>query len=89
MLKIKDNVNLNVLEKFGFVLTDVAYEFKLINRDSYAENYDVCIIVYNTNFRNYKARELYLFVDDVPTDELYLLDVLYDLIKADLVEVVK
>ena len=77
MLKIKDNVDLKQLEKFGF---------KLCGENS--ESYRVRI-------EDKRYREAYLIVTPVTkkikidTCDTYIsdkLDILYDLIKADLVE---
>jgi hypothetical protein len=66
LLKIKDNIDLKKLEKYGFVKVRNTYEF---NKG------DSGLIVYNKNraIANYNCN----------TD---VLTVLYDLIKADLVE---
>lgn len=77
MLKIKDNVDLKELEKFGFV----KYHYRE-NHDYYMypeiDNYAIYIFV--------ESREIMIsdknFFD-------YHLNILYELIKADLVEVVE
>ena len=80
MLKIKDNVDLKELEKFGFKECPFYY-FTNINKDMYYEDEDIAI--------NKKNRQIYMIIDD----EVYEMnlgiksfDYLYDLIKADLVE---
>lgn len=77
MLKIKDNVDLKELEKFGFKLTGTL---------SYACRSDDVTIMCTTNLEG-KCKELYLFRE---TKSAYIdgndLNILYDLIKADLVE---
>ena len=76
MLKIKDNVDLKELEKFGF------------EKDGYNYCYD--FIPYKENGGQYilfdvKERKLYLdYIDLDYFDEA--VNILYDLIKADLVE---
>ena len=74
MLKIKDNVDLKELEKFGFV------------KYHYRENHD---------YYMYPETECYAIYIFVETREImisnknffdYHLNILYDLIKADLVE---
>lgn len=84
MLKVKDNVDLKELEKFGFIkvkkrMTDFApcvqYWFTL----NYGDEYD-CITVF-------KDRTLYVGLEAVGTSAT--LNTLYDLIKADLVEKVE
>ena len=81
MLKIKDNVDLKELEKYGFIkvrkgttdfVSDVKYWYTLNNSE-----YD-CITVF-------KDREIYFGMDCY--GETY--DVIYDLIKDGLVEKVK
>lgn len=77
MLKIKDNVDLKELEKFGF---------KLYGRNSES---------YRINIEDKRYREAYLIVTPVTrkitidASDTYItdkLDILYDLIKEDLVE---
>lgn len=81
MLKIKDNVNLKELEKFGFVSGGLDYAYKTFEDSNYA----------NVKFRIMSDRRIYL-VDD---EDIYnggnknvfdMQTLLYDLIKADLVE---
>lgn len=78
MLKIKDNVDLKELKKFGFIKvrkgrTGFVPEVKYwCGNDEYN-----CLTVF-------KDRTLYLGFDAVGTSEI--LNSLYDLIKADLVE---
>ena len=75
MLKIKDNVDLKELEKFGFMY-DKGYEWQDIICYKYVDD-DYCIEAFKDEIR------MYIFEDglfiDVP-------EILYDLIKADLVE---
>lgn len=99
MLKIKDNVDLKELEKFGFVpINDVCYEY-IINEsvDESGNENEISILVYRRDFGKAKAKELYFYVyvtlkydeiwqEDACTDELYKLDVIFDLIQAGLVE---
>ena len=72
MLKIKDNVDLKELEKFGFEYYD------------YGDNHDYYM------YPDIKEYAIYIFVPDrqIMVDKFYdrHLTVLYDLIKADLVE---
>ena len=69
MLKIKDDVELEDIEKFGFTVVDDDYiwleEEENIYIDRYKRTINIC--------SNYE-------------DEIYNLDVLYDLIQAGLVE---
>ena len=76
MLKIKDNVDLKELEKFRFKEID---EFGVIDYVYSKKSYD--LIVSN-------AKELYIQDDFAVSREIpdEILNILYDLIKADLVE---
>ena len=80
MLKIKDNVDLKELEKFGFRKYNGNY-FTDVNKDIWFEDEDIKI--------DTKSRKISMRVDD----EIYEMDLgiksfdyLYDLIKVDLVE---
>ena len=88
MLKIKDNVDLKELEKFGFEYdnSNNTYIKKIIEGDINDTTYSWCSewLVVST-----KNRKIKIFIDD----EYYCvytngdtLEELYDLIKADLVE---
>lgn len=72
MLKIKDNVDLKELEKYGFNCID---EEKQIYVIKLCKQYDEEINIYNG--------EIDISLDGWETNNL---DLLYDLIKADLVE---
>ena len=79
-LRIKDNVDLKELEKFGFKYNDV-YNYYYFNIDI-SERLEIDKL----------SHEIHLFIDD----EYYhcrtgnnTFDLLYDLIKADLVEKVE
>ena len=79
-LRIKDNVDLKELEKFGFKYND-AYNYYCFNIDT-SERLEIDKL----------SHEIHLFIDD----EYYLcwtgnntFDLLYNLIKADLVEKVE
>lgn len=80
MLKIKDNVDLKELEKFGFKETQFRkyermYDKEYYSIDIYVDMDDKSINIQNDNYDcEYKC--------EIP-------DVLYDLIKADLVEKVE
>lgn len=75
MLKIKDDIDLKELEKFGF------------KKWHYRENHDYYI------YPNTKDYAIYIFIEtrEIMVDKFYdnHLTVLYDLIKADLVEKVE
>jgi hypothetical protein len=95
MLKIKDNVDLKELEKFGFKQTikNTYYIEKIYKADEDNElfkNFNIQIVInpytniYDKKINNkligcFNARD-----DEI--DEQFDLDTLYDLIKADLVE---
>ena len=72
MLKIKDNVDLKELEKFGFKYDDIFERYLLMNK-YYKSVIDV--IVQNNRL--------------IILGTLERLDILFDLIKADLVEKVE
>ncbi len=82
MLRIKDSVDLKELEKFGFSYTNEHEQIYLLkeNKDSAVDD---CILVHE--------KKIFLRVDNncVTLFEDYDLTILYDLIKADLVEKVK
>lgn len=85
MLKIKDDVDLKELEKFGFTYNDIygwRYEYKNSERLINSENpilapYEDINIVFLID------KELYIHCN---THLIKIPDVIYDLIKADLVE---
>lgn len=90
MLKIKDNVDLKELEKYGFVerydpVTGKICMYVIYKYDPYFDPYSI---------KN-NSIELYIKLDDRIINADYLLsindisEVLYDLIKADLVEKVE
>ena len=91
MLKIKDNVDLKELEKFGFIEYNGWY-YKTITPEKYQEHLNYIEV------RVWKDRELYFtycYEDEEKKyffrkqDYCYGLDTIYDLIKADLVEKVE
>jgi uncharacterized membrane protein YfhO len=72
MLKIKDNVDLKKLEKFGFEKnSDDEYQLTM-------KNHDVRTIIVVEDERTIYLQAMGYVVQDI--------DILYDLIKADLVE---
>lgn len=95
MLKIKDNVDLKELEKFGFVRTNDTTYFKLEENNNW-EEFETVIIV---NPLNREIPNEIVYYTDTITDGVELdennmqlvstMDTLYDLIKADLVEKVE
>ena len=80
MLKIKDNVDLKELEKFGF------------NYNIEDDSYDNVISCYEILEIDNKTKQIKLFINDeywMCHTENNTFDLLYDLIKADLVEKVR
>ena len=97
MLKIKDNVDLEELEKFGFIKCGDSIEtyFKAEKSNNW-EQFESGIIVNPVNKECQKEIVYYTnsITDGIELDEDSLqlvstLDTLYDLIKADLVEKVE
>lgn len=78
-LKIVDNVDLKELEKFGFIYYDNCgiYEYKTVN------NQALFIRINSWN------RKIYLFSNTNSLNDEDIILKLYDLIKANLVEVVE
>lgn len=80
MLKIKDNVDLKVLEKYGFKYSRMIYIKDTVrNRCNLVENKKIYV---DENSRNI-SMGVGLFNTDIE------LDTIYDLIKVDLVEKVE
>lgn len=84
MLKIKKNVDLKELEKFGFEYKRIddnsfIYEKQLKGKQIENKSDFVFVDVYED------ARELTIYVDNEEISSINL-DTIYDLIKADLVE---
>ena len=91
MLKIKDSVNLKELEMFGFKNTIKDTWVKEIDNSN--GDYDTCILINPLNAEVKNQIVHYInnnyALGDIEEDDIDLiseLDVLYDLIKADLVE---
>lgn len=97
MLKIKDNVDLKELEKFGFKQI-IKYERRNGDKAYYPEKSyildDRCNIIeileerVNSDWKHQNnAREIYVYESDYEMGvSMNQLDVIYDLIKAGLVE---
>lgn len=91
MLKIKDNVDLKELEKFGFDKSKIANETYYIDEtyksdNEYCPQYTFSLII---NWRNSKVKNSLVGgfnANDDEIDEIFDLDILYDLIKANLIE---
>ena len=83
MLKIRDNLDLNVLEKYGFVNDEIYGKKVKVKKMMTKEKYNAEIVEIDLI-----TRQLQIFVDD-EYYEIYTnsdtLDFIYDLIKADLV----
>ena len=99
MLKIKDNVDLKELEKFGFKIEQDDKEFDSMDEDELFDNY-YCTLAYKPLGNNYyliiQNDEYSREINILPSNNIpfkvsltFQLDVLYDLIKADLVEKVE
>ena len=95
MLKIKDNVNLKELEKYGFKQTikntyyvEKTYKANEDNRLFKDFNIQIIINPFCSNITNKVNNKLIGCINarDDEIDEQFDLDTLYDLIKADLVE---
>lgn len=86
MLKIKDNVDLKELEKFGFKLNQWNEYTKEICGGRRGQCFD--LIVYGKREFGGEDRYIYGFANGADGDgeEGFIDDTLYDLIKADLVE---
>ena len=86
MLKIRDNVNLKELEKFGFKYTPNCYEnYKLCLQN----DLEGAIYIRITNDKIvYPVSDLDMY-NLGNKNEFKMYDILYDLIKADLVEKVE
>lgn len=82
MLKIKKNVDLKELEKFGFEKDEVVYN-KFVGKTK--KDFVLMSVFFVNN-----QIDIYVGDDDQVTDPCSInLDTLYDLIKADLVEKVE
>lgn len=79
MLKIRDDVDLKELEKFGFYKSGGVYQKNLEYDDIYSQitGIDMCIYVV--------ISDRIIRFSSVAKKETVKLDVIYDLIKADLV----
>ena len=71
MLKIKDNVDLKELEKYGLKYQQVGMDYAYV-KYMLKGQYKECVIVWLDR--------------EIQVDAIKILDTLYDLIKADLVE---
>ena len=78
MLKLKDNVDLKELEKYGFKYDELNKGYKV--QSSHFKSYG------NAEMFIYENHNLFFNQSAYFTNEQFLIDVLYDLIKADLVE---
>lgn len=78
MLKIKDNVDLKELEKFGFKYDELNKGYKI--QSNHFKDFG------NAEMFIYENHNLLFNQSAYFTNEHFLIDTLYDLIKADLVE---
>lgn len=87
MLKIKDNVDLKELEKFGFKYENGKYYVESIRKPMPCEKYSVkkhlAYSVYS------KTRKIKMYRNNISWEYDNAMDLIYDLIKADLVEKVE
>ena len=92
MLKIKDDVDLKELEKYGFEITQNSFItrgdescFEAIKELKKENEFDICILIHQRDI----SLRIELNVNDeygsVNYEDVYF-DTMYDLIKADLVE---
>ena len=83
MLKLKDSVDLNVLEKYGFVNDEIYGRKVKVKKMMTKEKWNAEIVEIDLI-----TRQLQIFVDDEYYENYTnsdTLDFIYDLIKADLV----
>jgi len=80
MIKIKDNVDLKELEKFGFKYRPYKNEQIIYGKETYSDG--SCIYIYECDRSIYGENGTF-YKNELPEETL---DTLYDLIKADLVE---
>lgn len=80
MLKIKDNVDLKELEKFGFEKNEFDELSKIIYEGRRGQAFEIIINEFNRKI------EGYAYGVDGDGEEDHIDDTLYDLIKADMVE---
>ena len=94
MLKIKDNVNLKILENFGFVdYNEMCYAKEIYTSKDYT-NCSLEILVYKKDTQYAKKHSIHLFLyiefEEISfVDDLIAFDVLFDLIEAGFIEKVE
>ena len=93
MLKIKDNVDLKELEKYGFITEKCGNgENTFYDKTKEYEKYDYGFLINDYNDENNRTIGYYfnnledVVYQDINHLDTHSLDTLYDLIKADLVE---
>lgn len=79
MLKIKDSVELEDLEKFGFEFRDKTGKYKI--NVQYSDGKGAMEIIINS-----WNRKIYMWSNTNAIEDESILNVIYDLIKADMVE---
>ena len=81
MLKIKDNINLKELKNYGFKLEPEKAYYNYINDE---------IELFVWVFKGYDYKPRYIYIESKDHNIIFSkLDILYDLIKNDLVEKVE
>ena len=83
MLKIKDNVDLKELEKFGFEFEKGKYLIKSVRKPMPSE---YCVKKHLAYSIPSKTRKIKIHKNNICWEYDNGLDIIYDLIKADLVE---
>lgn len=97
MFKIKDGIDLKVLEDFGFYsINDTCYEYALESFEEWGEReLDISILVYKEDFMGNKKNYIYFYVysyvnggdyDGNEIDKTFPMDVLFELFQAGIVE---
>lgn len=86
MLKIKDNVDLKELEKFGFKKSTHNIWFKDFTNNGDIMDLETAVVI-NPNYKECERQIVFnTFYEDSGIDASMNTDIIYDLIKADLVE---
>ena len=90
MLKIRDGVDLKELEKYGFkqsLIKKTYYKnYEYTSENEYCPQYNFELIVNPRDSKNKNELVGCFNANDDEIDEVFYLDLLYDLIKADLIE---
>jgi hypothetical protein len=96
MFKIKDNVDLKILEDFGFIkINGTCYSYEIANEEEWGHtSLEVSVLVYQEDFMGNKERHIYFYTyayaqgeeDEVSFDKTFPADVLFELFEAGLIE---